>query len=512
MNALAAIDVLFVPSRADWLGSLPEIVLTLGLAATLVVPLFGGRTRAAAGLTMLASFVAALLVTIANFDRPDLRGSHFGEHMLVIDGVANCWRVLLLLSSVGVTLLWLRSEEHRIGDAPEFSALLVGATLGMSLLAQAGNLLMLLIALELTSMPSYVLAGFRKADRGGAEASIKYVLFGAAATATMIFCSTYLYGLFGTLDFAAMAERFRDHGVGSMPLLCIALVGLLIGLAFKLAAVPLHLWCPDTFQGASVEVAVLLSIASKGAALVQLGRLMHWIDLATPIAQFAHTRNGVAAIIAGLAVLTMTLGNFAALGQTNLKRLLAYSSIAQAGYMLAGIAAMLVNDGALPAVLAYLAVYLCMNLGAFAVAAAVQRSDGHASIDELAGLSATHPLLAAAMSLCMFSFVGLPPLGGFSVKLNLMFLLITAGGWWWIVVAAIGVNSAISLYYYARVVRAMYLQTGTGQAKTSTVTTTLAAICGMALLLSFFLFGRLGSAMKTGGQFETSSAQVADAR
>lgn len=489
-NLLALFAPLYAPDGRELQAALPEVLLGVTLVAVLVVPLLGARSRAAVALTALAGLGAALIAAIHSAQHVELITAYFGNHLLIIDGVACAWRVILLLCAMGVITLWLRSTRVKSAAGPEFLVLVVGATLGMSLLAQAGNVLSLLIALELTSMPSYMLAGFRKDDRGGAEASIKYVLFGAAATATMIFCTTYLYGLFGTLDFLTMVEAFNAHGVSSTPLLIIALIGLLVALLFKLAAVPLHLWCPDTFQGASVEVAAFLSIASKGAALIQLGRLLHGFSL-------VHVSGSTAAIvIATIAVLTMSVGNFAAISQHNLKRLLAYSSIAQAGYMLAGLAALLVptlSDRVMPAILTYLSVYLVMNLGAFAVTAAIQQPGGQAEISDLAGLGAARPWLAASLALCCFSFIGLPPLGGFSVKLNLMLLLINGGGWWWIVVAAIGLNSAMSLAYYARPLRAMYLDQGVGNARTSMIATGMAVICAGAAVISFFAFAKLQS-------------------
>jgi NADH-quinone oxidoreductase subunit N len=444
--------------------------------AVLLVPFFVRRPNGAAGTVSLIGLAIALISLLVIHPTNEAVSGRFAG-MLTADGVAFFWKVLLLIFTLGVTLLWFTAgrEHTRQGDGPEFFLLLICATLGMALMASASNLLMVFLAIELASLPSYVLAGFRKTHRLGAEASLKYVLFGAAASSIMAWGFTLLYGVCGTLDLysstaadghhiAGVAEQvFRQPQASAM--LLIAWVAILVGIFFKISAVPFHLWCPDVFEGAPIDVTTFLSVASKGGALVLLLRIA--MALGESAGFTATTINiTLAGIIGVVGVLTCTVGNTAAYVQTNIKRLLAYSSIAHAGYMLCTIALM-VRGGAgdagfatvAPAVLLfYLAVYLFMNLGAFAVAAAVGRSTGSELLDAFSGLGRRSPLLAACMTLCCFSLIGVPPLAGFTAKFNLMAALGANGGWWWALVAAIAVNTLLSIYYYLRIVRVMYLE------------------------------------------------------
>jgi NADH-quinone oxidoreductase subunit N len=394
--------------------------------------------------------------------------------MLVSDGFAVLWKAMLLVFTIGICFLWravAASDTHE-GDGPEFFTLLVGATLGMCLMGSTTNLLMIFMAVELASLPSYVLAGFRKTHRLGAEASLKYVLFGAASSAVMVYGLTFLYGLYGTLEVREIARQLAaGGGVSSPALLTIALFGLVVGVGFKVAAVPLHFWAPDVFEGASVEVSAFLSVASKGAGLVLLLRVLM---TAADAMGYRHTQplTALAYAIGILGAVTATVGNTAAFVQENVKRLLAYSSIAHAGYMLCAVSLLFdrsarQTDGAgvngpAQAVLFYLAVYLFMNLGAFAVAAVVARgTGGNESVAAFNGLVRRNPVLAHSMLACLLSLIGLPPLAGFVAKLNLILVLMNNGGWWWALVAVVAVNSIASAFYYFRIVRAMYVEPAT---------------------------------------------------
>jgi NADH-quinone oxidoreductase subunit N len=405
-------------------------------------------------------------------------GTHF-RGLLVTDSFAVMWKAMLLLFVAGIIVMWFATTSSTMheGDGPEFFTLLLGATLGMSLMAATSNLLMIFMAVELASLPSYVLAGFRKTDRIGAEASLKYVLFGAATSAVMVYGLSLLYGLYGTLqieDIAVAMTKSSGGGpstaLGTGALLAVAIFGLIVGVGFKISAVPFHFWCPDVFEGASVEVSAFLSVASKGAALALLLRVLMVIAGALNYQNApAVSLTAIAIVIGILGSITATVGNLAAFVQTNIKRLLAYSSIAHAGYMLCALSlviqhdrapdATLVAQSAPQAILLYLLVYLFMNLGAFTVAGLVYRSTGGETLDEYAGLGSRSPVLALCMAACMFSLVGLPPFAGFVAKLYVMYVLGANGGWWWALVAVIGINTIFSLYYYARVVKVMYLST-----------------------------------------------------
>jgi NADH-quinone oxidoreductase subunit N len=473
----------FIPNWPDLRPFVAELWLTATIVAVLLTPFFVRKPNSACGLVALLGLGIAFvsLLVAGNESQTIAPLSRFGS-MLVSDGVAFLWKALLLLFTAGIVLLWfaITRPTMREGDGPEFFTLLLGATLGMALMGSASNLLMVFMTVEAASFPSYVLAGFRKTQRAGAEASIKYVLFGAAATAIMVYGLSLLYGLYGTLQLypsaggPGLAQRVVEgfsHGGGSGPLLVVAVLGLICGLGFKIAAVPFHFWCPDVFEGASIDVTAFLSVASKGAGLVLLMRFAVAIADAAGY-QPTGVTTALAAVIGTLGAVTCTVGNTAAYVQNNIKRLLAYSSIAHAGYMLCVVSLLVrhrpqyVNpgDSATQALLFYLAVYLFMNLGAFTIAGVIARAGSQAGnpgaedLSAFADLGRRDPLLAACMTACLFSLIGLPPLAGFTAKFNVLAVLVANGGAWWALVAAVGVNTVLSVYYYGRIVKAMYFE------------------------------------------------------
>lgn len=492
----------YIPAWHDLRPFVADLVLIVTAIAVLIVPFFTRRANGVVGAVTVFGLTVALLLLIAVGPAD---AGRFAP-MLAADGVALAWKAILLVFTIGVVLLWFATTrtDMRQGDGPEFFLLLICATFGMSLMGSAANLLMLFIAVEMASLPSYVLAGFRKANRVGAEAALKYVLFGAAASAVMVWGLSLLYGVCGTLNLysrvaadgghvAGVAEQVFRQGATS-PLVLIGLLALTVGLAFKISAAPFHLWCPDVFEGAAVDVTTFLSVASKGAGLVLTLRIA--VALAEA-ANFTPTTPVVtlAGVFGVMGVLTCTIGNTAAYVQTNLKRLLAYSSIAHAGYMLCVVALIIVGPGhvqatslgstASAALLFYLAVYLFMNLGAFTVVAVVGRQAGE-SIEHFSGLGRRSPLLAACMTLCCFSLIGVPPLAGFTAKFNLMQVLGANGGWWWALVAAIAINTLLSIYYYVRIIRVMYLEdAGAPQLYVNRLGTGLAAASTVMLLVLF---------------------------
>lgn len=512
MLMLAAIMKPFVPGWAELSPFLAELTLIATVVAVLIVPFFVHDARRACAFTALTGLLlalAALLGTSSLTHDP----AHRFAHMLVNDHAAVLFKALLLIFTMGVVLMWFcagQATETR-SDGPEFFTLLVGAALGMCLMGSSNHLLMLLIAVELASLPSYVMAGFRKTVRVSAEASLKYVLFGAASSALMIYGISMLYGLSGSLGLPQVSAYAAANA--SNPLLALGLGGLLVGLAFKISAVPLHFWCPDVFEGSPIEVTTFLSVASKGAGLILLARVA--AELAST-AGFQPTllMTAVCVVIGSIGALTATVGNLGAFVQNNLKRLLAYSSIAHAGYMMCALSVLISaehfavrgTEGFWPVgvLLFYLATYLFMNLGAFVVVALVARQTGSEHLDAYVGLARRSPLLAVSMVVFLFSLVGLPPLAGFVAKVNVFWLLIQAGGWWWALVAVVGVNTVLSLYVYMRIARAMFLRGLDGESSpnatdspvpTAGLTGTcgvlgpaLCLTCAAALVLMFIFF------------------------
>jgi NADH-quinone oxidoreductase subunit N len=471
----AAIDKPFIPGWTDPGVGLrpfaPELWLIGAIVAVLIVPFFTRRSNLACAATALIGLICALLATMIVGTSEGVVGSHF-RGLLVVDPVAVFFKGLLFLFVIGIILMWLcttASSMHE-GDGAEFFTLLLGATLGMSLMASTSNLLMLFMAVELASLPSYVLAGFRKTHRVGAEASLKYVLFGAVTSSVMVYGLSMLYGLYGTLQVEELAHQMTTGSATSVALLTVAIFGLIIGIGFKISAVPFHFWCPDVFEGASVDVSAFLSVASKGAGLVLLMRVLMILASTAGWHNVPGISLSAVAIVVGvIGSITCTVGNTAAYVQTNIKRLLAYSSIAHAGYMMCALSMLLIGRGAegdfkdpaaaaSQAILLYLAVYLFMNLGAFTVAGLVYRQTGSEDIRDYRGLGRRSPLLALCMFCCLVSLIGLPPFAGFVAKLNLLWVLFRSGGWWIVLIVVIGVNTILSAFYYFRVIRAMYLE------------------------------------------------------
>ena len=492
---LHSVDSPLLPPWASVRPFSAELWLIVAIAAVLAIPFFvRRRTAEACAGTAAAGLGAALLSTVATLGRTPstLNG------LLSADAVAAGWKGVLFAFVAGVIALqWARSKQSVLTqDAPEFYTLLLGSTLGMSLMASASNWLTLFLSVELTSLASYLLAGFHKTHRPGAEASLKYVLFGASVTAVMAYGLSLLYGLTGTLEMVPLPTDGQT-------LATLASFALIAGLSFKIAAVPFHFWCPDVFEGAEIEVTTFLSVASKGAALILLMRAMLAIDATS-----------VRVLVGALAAVTMTVGNTAAFAQTSMKRMLAYSSIAQAGYMLATLSVLGGSGGAAPkgagpAVLLYLAVYAVMNLGAFAVVAAVSDSVGGVdAIGSFRGLSRRSPLLALSMVGILVSLIGLPPLAGFGAKLSVLWVVAQGGGMGWALAAVLVVNTVISAFFYFRVIRLMYLEPGDGTGATiAPGLVLLAAGCAVLLVIGFIGFGPLSAAAGQLGDFNAMSAR-----
>ena len=353
------------------------------------------------------------------------------------------------------------------------------------------------MGLEMASVPSYILAGMVKSDRRASEAALKYAVYGAAAAGVMLYGISLLVGTLGTAHLPTMAVMLAEllqspDAAASYMVLILGGLMLAVGVAFKLSAVPFHFWAPDVFEGAAAEVAAFLSVASKAAALGLLVRLVIALGY-TPepeaLAALAPVRTFTVALVGVLAAVTCTFGNLAAYGQTNMKRLLAYSTIAHAGYMMMPVAAMAAMMGADTAgakaaaasVAFYVSIYLFMNLGAFAFVAFVRGSKGRESIADYAGMIGVSAGAAVCMSIILFSLVGLPPLAGFAAKFPAFAAVFDAG---LLSLLAIGlVNTVLSLFYYLRVVKVMVMPGDGKETASSVVRLPMASPAGLFLLM-----------------------------
>ncbi len=419
----------------------PVLVLIVTLGA---IPL-GALTGMRRGLLAVALVgLAAALVSALRLS-PESVG--WLSDYLFLDPLFR-FAILFLCGFLGAVLLVSNSLWQRPSwEWPVYLCMLIGSLVGMILLASARHLIFLAVAFEMASLPSYVLVGFRRFSAKSAEGAAKYVIFGAVCSALMVYGISLLYGVTGTFDWEKVVLHLATNGIPALAV--IALICLFVGLAFKISLVPMHFWCPDAFEAAGADITAWLSVASKSAALLALARLAHVLLPSVPPA----IQNLMIVALAVVAIVTMTLANLSAYWQTSVKRLLAYSSIAHAGYITCGV--LVFSDaGGTAAIVAYILVYLLMNLGAFTVAGLVERQTGSDQLDQFAGLGTRNPRLAAAMTIFLFSLVGLPPLAGFAVKWIILSTL-------WqhqlrFVAVAILANTLLSLFYYMRIARAMY--------------------------------------------------------
>lgn len=491
----------------------------------MLAPLAIGRdARITAGLTIVGIAVTAFftfkVMGIVATEGPQTGLTpNLAGGMLIADNLSLFFKLLLLVFMVGITILWMSVSANQEDDAPEFFMLLVGSALGMSLMVSTQNILMIVVAIEFASLPSYAIVGFNKHKRIAAEASLKYMIFGAVSAAVMLYGASLIYGFFGTLDVAQIATHAGPvlaAGGANRLLVSLGMFCVFVGIAFKISAVPFHFWCPDAFQGAKTEVTAWLSVASKAAGLLLLMRLAH-VFCENAGAEVIH---GVAIVIAIVATLTCTIGNLSAYKQTSTKRMLAYSSIAHAGYMMAA-AAILVDAGkvqsftAISAVLAYIVVYMLMNLGAFGVVALLEsKNGGDDSITAFAGLGWKTPILAIPMLFCLVSLVGIPPFAGFITKWYLLAALGEAGtGLYWALAIVIVVNTLISLWYYMRIVVQMFLtDTDKPGAEVPMSGALLVNVCGVLLIVLLIFSNPLKnrSDQFSAGLFSASSVGLTD--
>jgi len=474
--------VLFALSNSFWMPDLDAVVAIgplWGLAGTIVAIILASLVlgRSAAVSSIVTIIGATLTAWICFTHAPRVANSAWSglapagsAPMLLVDNFAILFILLICLFLACVTGLWMigastnsREAAAHLRNGPEFFILLVGSAFGMALMVSTTNLLMIILAIEMASLPSYAIVGFQKRNRIAAEASLKYVLFGAVTSALMVYGISLLYGFYGTLNVNEIGRLVStelaatDTPAAAKALISVALFGLMAGIGFKISAVPFHFWCPDVFEGASIEVTTWLSVASKAAGLGLLLRIV-----AAVLQPLADTfDNPLSTTVAMFAAVTCTVGNLAAFPQTSVKRLLAYSSIAHAGYMLmAGAIIWQAKPGAdaanpaFAALIVYIIVYLFMNLGAFGCTALVYWATGSEKIEAFRGLGRRSPVIAAAMTVCLFSLVGLPPFGGFIAKFYLLMALFKSNLVWLVAVALL--NSLFSLYFYSRIAYAMY--------------------------------------------------------
>jgi len=428
-------------TSASFASILPEIlILVLGMLVLIVEPFWKEEKRRNVGWLTAGGLFAAMVISLL-FGQPGAPTSALGG-MIRFDWLGFFFKQLFMFA--GATTALLLMDNEKVGRRGEAYLLLLASLLGMNLMAASSDLIMLYLAIETTSIPLYILAGFMLGDDKSTEAGFKYLLFGTFTSTIMLYGFSLIFGFTGTTDIYRLTEMLRAGSVS--PLSAFGILALiLVGLGFKVSFVPFHFWAPDVYEGSPPPVAGFLSTASKAAGFAVLMRLF--------FVAFPGFSSSWTLVLAILAAVTMTVGNLLTLQQTNIKRLLAYSSVAHAGYALVGVVAFTKLGAA--SVVFYLAAYIATNLLAFGIVMAFSRVTGLDDIKDYAGMSRRAPWLGLMMLAAFLSLTGMPPFGGFVAKVFVFAAGIQAGYTWLVIVGII--NSLIGVYYYLNVLKYVYL-------------------------------------------------------
>ena len=423
---------------------LPEIVTAVGAMALL---LFGVLTRESDTQGLTVGWLAILVLLLAGYcilQQPAEVSSAFNG-AFIVDGFGRFMKLLVLAGSAVALMLAFNQFSDEQQMKFEYPVLILLSTTGMMMMISAGDLIALYLGLELQSLAAYVIAAFRRDQVRSSEAGVKYFVLGALASGMLLYGASLIYGFTGSTSFQVIAKVATGTSATQNIGLIFGLVFLLVGLAFKISAVPFHMWTPDVYQGAPTPVTAFFSSAPKVAAMALFLRVL--------LTAFPGITPQWQQIVTFLAIASMLLGSFAAIGQRSFKRLMAYSSIANIGYALIGVASASVEGT--QSVLLYMAIYLAMTLGSFACILALKRADGWLEdIDELSGLAQTNLPMAFVLATMMFSLAGIPPLAGFFAKLYVFLAAINAKLYGLAVIGA--VTSVVGAYYYLRIVKIMF--------------------------------------------------------
>ncbi|WP_321391533.1 NADH-quinone oxidoreductase subunit NuoN [Emcibacter sp.] len=427
----------------DLTTALPEILLAVGAMALLMLGVFrGNKSTSLVSWLAVLLMLAALVVTVGESGGRTLAFAN----MFVADGFTTFMKVLVLIASALAVVMSLQYFRELDEERFEIPVLMVLSTLGMMVMVSANDLISLYMGLELQSLSLYVLASVRRDSERATEAGLKYFVLGALSSGILLYGSSMVYGFVGSTNFTTIAEALShsgEHGasVGAI----IGLVFVLSGLAFKISAVPFHMWTPDVYEGAPTPITSFFAVAPKVAALALLTRVL--------FVPFAEMSGSWHQILVFMAIASMVLGSAAAIAQTNIKRLMAYSSIGHIGFALVGLAAG--TEQGISGLIIYMTIYLVMNVGTFGIILSMRRKDGIVEeIDDLSGLARTRPGMAATLAIFMFSLAGIPPLAGFFGKFYVFAAAIKADLY---LLAVIGVlASVVGAFYYLRIVKVMY--------------------------------------------------------
>jgi NADH-quinone oxidoreductase subunit N len=444
----------------------PELVLVGAICVLILAGLFVPRRdqKGSLGLFSLVALLGAgwLACSVGTSHFPGLeKPDTLFQGMIAFDSFAVFFKALFLLAGAVVVIQTYLSHEFEGFAMGEYYSLMLASLLGCCLLAAATDMVMIYLALELVSIPTYILVIYRKADKRATESALKYAIYGSVAGGVMIYGLSLFYGLTGSTALTSLSTISMEGANAAV----VVIAGFLVfaGFAYKMAAVPMHFWCPDVYEGAPIPVTSYLSVASKAAGFAAFVRFMDAFGLGEQIRIAGGESISIqwVEVVAIIAAVTMTFGNLSALFQDNVKRMLGYSSIAHAGYLLMGVVGMKGIAGdveGFQAISFYFLSYLFMNLGAFTVVIVIASRTGAENIESYKGLGPRMPFRAACLAIFLVGLIGLPPTGGFTGKFMLLKVVILQKYYWLAIVA--GINTAISVYYYARIIKNMWLEKG----------------------------------------------------
>ena len=435
---------------------LPEIILTVLIISVIIYDLLIDKSKS--GNTGWLLSYGLLVVSFSIWKQGNITTSLFTD-AVVLDPFSSFFKQIIILATILVSIVSLYSNELAKYRKGEFFTLLGIITFGLFLMVSAVDLIILYISIEIVSIMSFVLAGYLKENTFSNEASLKYVLYGALSSGIMLFGLSYIFGLTGSTNYFQIQNTISQLDSSSNTALLLSTIMILAGFGYKVSAVPFHFWTPDVYQGSPTTITAYLSIAPKAGAFAMMIRFFNQVfsDGGALSGMDVVSTSNIpwASILSLLAVITMTLGNVVALQQNNIKRMLAYSSVAHAGYMLLAMPVM--SSESIYAIMIYLVMYLFMNLGAFFIIIFVKNKTGGETFEDYKGLGWEMPTIGICMTIFMVSLTGLPPTAGFIGKFYIFASLIKGGGnFYWLVFAG-AINSVISLYYYLKVVKVMFL-------------------------------------------------------
>jgi len=438
---------------------LPEISIAAFLLFIVIFDLISNENKKLIPYISLLGLLITGFIVVPKMGIPDSAFpmlSMNADGMVAVDSFSSYFKLVIILASIIVVFFSMSSKEIKniYKRSGEYYALIFGMILGMMLMVSAVDLILIYLSIELLSLSSYVLAGFTKLRVRNSEASLKYIIYGSASSGIMLFGMSVIYGLTGSTNLFEINSVLQTTQINVFTL-AFSLILIFVGFGFKLSAVPFHFWTPDVYEGAPLPITAYLSVASKGAALALLIRFIHTtfvVDISdNGFWELINVFDWQTLLIV-ISLFTMTLGNLTALWQKNLKRLLAYSSIAHAGYMILALAVL--SNAGMSAIMIYFLAYLFMNLGAFYVVMLISNDNNKENIEDINGLGFSSPLLAVPLSIFLVSLAGVPPTFGFVAKLNLFATVIDANLITAVIIALL--NTIVSVYYYSRLLKHMY--------------------------------------------------------